>query len=230
MNKFFSEFDSILVLDTETSGLNFKDDRIIELAVIRYVPCESGGKIDFEMDDFIKLPAGRVLDEKIIELTGITDKMLEEEGIMDCECAEKFASVFTEKPLIVAYNAQFDLNYLFYFLHRAGKADVLKRAKMLDALTVYKDRHEYPHRLENAIEIYNLQDKVVNSHRAIDDTKALLEVLFEMAKEKDDLDKYINLFGYNPKYGVSGAKIASVKYLPQYYRHEKLLYQIDKLN
>ncbi len=225
MNKFFDEFDSILVLDTETSGLDFKDDRIIELAVIRYVPCENGGKIDFEMDDFIKLPEGRVLDEKIIELTGITDKMLEEEGISDTECAEKFASIFTEKPLIVAYNAQFDLNYLFYFLHRAGLSDVLKRAKMLDALTVYKDRHEYPHRLENAIEIYNLQDKVVNSHRAIDDTKALLEVMFEMAKEKDDLDKYINLFGYNPKYGVSGAKISSIKYLPQYYRHEKLLYE-----
>lgn len=230
MNKFFDEFDSILVLDTETSGLDFKDDRIIELAVIRYVPCENGGKIDFEMDDFIKLPDGRVLDEKIIELTGITDKMLEEQGISDTECAEKFTSIFTEKPLIVAYNAQFDLNYLFYFLHRAGRADVLKRAKMLDALTVYKDRHEYPHRLENAIEIYNLQDKVVNSHRAIDDTKALLEVMFEMAKEKDDLDKYINLFGYNPKYGVSGAKISSIKYLPQYYRHEKLLYEMDKMN
>ena len=230
MNKFFDEFDSILVLDTETSGLDFKDDRIIELAVIRYVPCENGGKIDFEMDNFIKLPDGRVLDEKIIELTGITDKMLEEQGISDTECAEKFTSIFTEKPLIVAYNAQFDLNYLFYFLHRAGRADVLKRAKMLDALTVYKDRHEYPHRLENAIEIYNLQDKVVNSHRAIDDTKALLEVMFEMAKEKDDLDKYINLFGYNPKYGVSGAKISSIKYLPQYYRHEKLLYEMDKMN
>lgn len=225
MNKFFDEFDSILVLDTETSGLDFKDDRIIELAVIRYVPCENGGKIDFEMDDFIKLPDGRALDEKIIELTGITDKMLEEQGISDTECAEKFTSIFTEKPLIVAYNAQFDLNYLFYFLHRAGRADVLKRAKMLDALTVYKDRHEYPHRLENAIEIYNLQDKVVNSHRAIDDTKALLEVMFEMAKEKDDLKQYINLFGYNPKYGVSGAKISSIKYLPQYYRHEKMLYE-----
>ncbi len=226
MNKLFNEFDSILVLDTETSGLDFKNDRIIELAVIRYVP-SNGGKLDFEMDDFIKLPEGRVLDQKIVELTGITDKMLEDEGVLDLDCAEKFASAFTKRPLIVAYNAQFDLNYLFYFLHRAGRADVLKRAKMLDALTVYKDRHEYPHKLENAIEIYNLQDKVVNSHRAIDDTKALLEVLFAMAQEKNDLDKYINLFGYNPKYGVSGTKISSIKYLPQYYRHEKMLYETE---
>lgn len=225
MQRLFENFDKIIVLDTETSGLDFKNDRIIELAGI-CCECQNGEiKITGEMDDFIRLPEGRKLDEKIIELTGITDEMLMNEGISDLESAGKFISMFGEKTLLVAYNAQFDMNYLFYFLYRTELFEKLKGVKMLDALTVYKDRHEYPHKLENAIEIYNLQNKVVNSHRAIDDTKALLEVMIAMGEEKDDLEKYINLFGYNPKYGVSGKKISSVTYKPQYYRHEKLLYE-----
>ena len=43
-----------------------------------------------------------------------------------------------------------------------------------------------------------------NSHRAIDDVLALFEVLKAMDDEREDLGSYVNLFGYNPKYGVSG--------------------------
>ena len=103
--------------------------------------------------------------------------ILENEGISSKESAEKFAEMLGGRVLLVAYNAQFDMNYLFYFLFRENLSEKLKGVKMLDALTVYKDRHDYPHKLENAIEVYELSDKVVNSHRAIDDTKALLEVL-----------------------------------------------------
>jgi DNA polymerase-3 subunit epsilon len=46
-----------------------------------------------------------------------------------------------------------------------------------------------------------------------------------MWKEMDDLVHYVNLFGYNPKYGVSGSKISSVKYLPQGYERTKRLYE-----
>ena len=96
---------------------------------------------------------------------------------------------------------------------------------MLDALTVYKDRRQYPHKLENAIVEYNLSDKVVNSHRAIDDTLATVEVLKAMDDECSDLDKYINIFGYNPKFGVSGKKISSVTYVPQGYTRYCKLYE-----
>lgn len=226
MNSLFQRYDAIFFLDTETSGLNFQNDRIIELAAIRCT-AESGIQITHEMDDFVRLPQGWILPEEITNLTGITDEMLKNDGIDAAVCAKKFASLLAmgKKNLLVAYNAQFDMNYLFYFLHRAGVSDSLKGIEMLDALTVYKDRHEYPHKLENAIETYKLAGKVQNSHRAIDDTKALLEVMLAMGEEKGDLARYINLFGYNPKYGISGKKISSVSYKPQYYRHSKYLYE-----
>ncbi|AFB76063.1 hypothetical protein 2209_scaffold441_00046 [Bacteriophage sp.] len=36
-----------------------------------------------------------------------------------------------------------------------------------------------------------------------------------MDDERDDLTAYVNLFGYNPKYGVSGRRIVGVRYEPQ---------------
>ena len=37
-----------------------------------------------------------------------------------------------------------------------------------------------------------------------------------MQAERADLGRYVDLFGYSPKYGVSGPRIGSVRYLPQH--------------
>ena len=58
---------------------------------------------------------------------------------------------------------------------------------------------------------------MTNSHRAIDDVRATVEVLRAMETERDDLERYVDLFGYSSKYGISGPRIASVRYLPQGY-------------
>jgi len=95
---------------------------------------------------------------------------------------------------------------------------------MLDVLTVYRDRKPYPHKLIDAVKMYSLDTN--NTHRALDDARVTFRLLCEMGKEFDDLERYVNLFGYNPKYGVSGPKISSVKYLPQGYYRFKKLYEI----
>ena len=226
LKKLFKEYGSIIVLDTETSGLDPQKNTIIELSAVKLVCDGKNTIITDELDFLIKLPEGEMLDPKIVELTHITDLMLKTEGISEKEACEKFSDLFLEdRTLIVAYNAQFDMNFLFYFLARHNKAHILKKISMLDALTVYKDRHDYPHKLENAIVIYGLEDKVQNSHRAIDDTLATVEVLKCMDEESDDLEKYINLFGYNPKYGISMRKISSVTYKPQGYKRFNKLYE-----
>ncbi len=110
---------------------------------------------------------------------------------------------------------QFDLNFLYHFLRPFGRADVLRAPGFLDVLTVYRDRRDYPHKLNDAITAYGLEDQAVNSHRAVDDARAAAVLLEAMAAERDDLDRYVDLFGYSPKYGVSGRRIASVEYRPQ---------------
>ena len=107
---------------------------------------------------------------------------------------------------------------------RSGDPMILKGKDKLDLLTVYKDRRAYPHKLCNAIDAYGLSGKVCNSHRAVDDVLATLEVMKSMEAEREDLEKYINLFGYNPKYGIDGKPIGSVTYKPQGFEPKGRLY------
>jgi len=85
---------------------------------------------------------------------------------------------------------------------------------LLDVMAIYKDRHPFPHKLDNAVKHYHIE--IANTHRALDDIKATFLVLVEMIKERDSMDKYINVIGFNPKYGVSGLKASHVTYVPQY--------------
>ena len=221
--RLWEQFDRIIVFDTETTGVDFGSDRIIEIgAVTLEAGAETGG-----LDLFIRLPEGRRLDPFITNLTGITEERLAAEGVGDQEAAQAFAGLLegAERPLIAAYNAQFDLNFLFYLLQPWGLAGVLRKPRFLDALTVYRDRRDYPHKLENAIAAYHLEDRAVNSHRAIDDARAAALLLEAMAEERDDLERYIDLFGTHPKYGVSGRRIASVTYRPQPYDRARPLYE-----
>ena len=145
-----------------------------------------------------------------------TEQMLWEQGRQKEEVCRRFAVLLDHpKTLLVAYNAQFDLCFLYYFLLPFGQTGLLKQIKMLDAMTIYKDRRAYPHKLENAVAAYAL--KTQNTHRAIDDTKAAFELLQAMEQERADLEQYINLFGYHPKYGVSGPRISSITYRAQAY-------------
>lgn len=213
----FKNHDAVIIFDTETSGLDPDKHQIIELAAIRVEPTENGIRIADSMDDFIKLPDGETLDTKITELTHITDEMLQSEGKSREEVAARFHQLLTgDKPggsiVMAAHNAQFDLLFTRQLLrgHR-----ITGSLSFLDTVTIYKDRRPYPHKLEAAIKAYKLEDKVKNSHRAIDDVCALLEVMKAMDEEREDLHTYLNIFGYNPKYGVSGEKLAGVTYRAQ---------------
>ena len=115
----------------------------------------------------------------------------------------------------MAYNAQFDLSFLLFSLLRSTEAQQLRRAGFLDLLTVFRDRHCYPHKLKDAIEAYGLGDRVQNSHHALDDVRATVEVLLAMDRERPDLENYVNLFGYLKKYGLAGRPLSGITYRPQ---------------
>lgn len=216
--------DGIVILDTETSGLSFTHDEIIEFSAIR-LEWDGGWKTVCEVDEFVRMTNDRKLNPKIVELTHITDEMLREEGISKQAICEVLAQILLPNTLICAYNAQFDLLFLYHLLQKHGDARLLQNQPKLDLLTVYRDRKPYPHKLCNAIEAYGLSDRVCNSHRAIDDVRATVEVLKAMCGECADLEHYVNLFGYSPKYGVSGPRISSVKYVPQGYHNSGKLYE-----
>ena len=229
MEKFaslFSKYDRLVLFDTETTGLQFARDEIIEFAAVVVEKVNGIPQVVKEYDELIALSPGGFIPPKITELTGISNQDLREKGLPKTRVARDIAEMVRGNTLLLAYNAHFDLSFLFYFLLRDGDPGILKGKDKLDLLTVYKDRRSYPHKLCNAIESYGLSGKVVNSHRAVDDVIATVAVMEEMEKEKDDLMSYVNLFGFNPKYGVDGKPIGSVTYKPQRYDPPKPLYEM----
>lgn len=222
--KLFSRYDRLVLFDTETTGLSCSRDEIIEFAAVVVEP--QAGVVQ-EYDELVSLSPGGFVPPRIQELTGISTQDIRERGISKERVCRDIAEMIRGKTLLLAYNAHFDLSFLFYLLLRSGDPEILKGKDKLDLLTVYRDRRSYPHRLCSAIEAYGLSGKVVNSHRAIDDVLATLAVMEEMEKEKDDLERYVNLFGYNARFGLEGRPISSVTYKPQGYEPKKPLYEAD---
>ena len=215
LDALFARYDRLVLFDTETTGLQFFRDEIIEFAAVVVERQAGQAVVVEEYDELIALSPGGFVPPKIEQLTGITNEDLQARGIPKAQVCRDIARMFQGNTLLLAYNAHFDLSFLFYLLLRNGDPTILKGKDKLDLLTVYRDRHSYPHKLCNAIEVYGLSEEVVNSHRAVDDVIATVAVMKAMEAERNDLERYVNLFGYNPKYGVDGKPIGSVTYKPQ---------------
>ena len=215
IGKLTEKYDKFVIFDTETTGLNFARDEIIEFSAVVLEKQGTQVVVSEEYDNLVTLSPGNTVPEKITQLTGISTLDIQQRGIPKAQVCTDIARMVSGNTLLLAYNAHFDLSFLFYLLLRNGDPTILKGKDKLDLLTVYKDRRPFPHKLCNAIEAYKLSGKVVNSHRAIDDVLATVAVMEAMVSERDDLLQYINLFGYNPKYGIDGKPIGSVTYKPQ---------------
>ena len=225
LDTLFSKYDRLMLFDTETTGLLYSRDEIIEFAAVVVERVNGVPTVVREYDELVSLSPGGFVPPKIQELTGITTQMIRERGLPKTRICCDIAEMVQGNTLLLAYNAHFDLSFLYYLLLRHGDPSILKGKDKLDLLTVYRDRHSYPHKLCSAIECYGLSGRVVNSHRAVDDVIATVAVMEEMEKERNDLLCYVNLFGYNPKYGIEGKPIGSVTYKPQPYNPRCPLYE-----
>ena len=218
------KYDRLVIFDTETTGLDFQRDEIIEFSAVVIDILDGQAQIAQEYDNLVSLTPGNTVPDAITQLTGISTEDIAQRGIPKEQVCRDIAEMVSGNTLLLAYNAHFDLSFLFYLLLRSGDPAILKGKDKLDLLTVYKDRRSYPHKLCNAIDAYGLAGKVVNSHRAVDDVLATVAVMEEMEKERDDLLCYVNLFGYNAKYGIDGKPIGSVTYKPQGFDPKQPLY------
>ncbi len=222
----FARYDRLVLFDTETTGLQFDKDEIIEFAAVVVEQREGKAQILQEYDQLVTLSPGGFVPPLIENLTGISTQDIRERGIPKARVCRDIADMIQGNTLLLAYNAHFDLSFLFYLLLQNADPSILKGKDKLDLFTVYKDRRSYPHKLCNAIDAYGLAGQVVNSHRAVDDVIATVAVMKAMEQEKPDLHRYINLFGYNPKYGLGSKPIGSVTYKPQPYDPVVPLYEL----
>ena len=203
----------IIFLDFETNG-DSMSHRIIQAS---YILLEDGFMTVF--DEVVYQDS---LNPFITNLTKITYNDLDN-GISESKLATHFYELLDNDTIIISHNCQFELNKLFDLLYRHyGYNDtynILSECQYLDTLTIMRDRKSYvfnksTHSLKDCIEYYKLDD--VQYHNSLYDVLALYKLFVAITEEKDDVNHYLNLFGYNPKYPII-TKFNFITYKEQYY-------------
>lgn len=215
-----SLYDKIIVFDFETSGLDFIKDEIIDMSFI-IITDEN-----IEEKNYL-VNIEKLISQEITNLTHITNDMLTSMGYKRDYIASFMKEIFDSKSiLLVGYNVGFDLNFLLKFAEKSDFVDRIRNYDYLDVMTIFKDiKYSYPHKLSDAITYFNVTESS-NTHRASDDAKATLAVLEKMLYINDDISKYINYFGYNPKYEHSLVRIGGIVYAPQPYSEHPKIYHM----
>ncbi|MBR1907868.1 3'-5' exonuclease [bacterium] len=152
-----------IVLDTETTGLDFTKEKIIEFAAVRL----ENGKIKDEFQTLIN--PQQHIRKSSIAIHGITEDMVKD-APTEAEIMPKILEFIGEHP-IVAHNAIFD----YQFLNEASLRCFNKPLEnsRIDSQFMFKE--VYPdlesHGLENLCTRFNVEFK--DHHRAMADTMGL---------------------------------------------------------
>ena len=97
-----------IYLDTETTGLDYKHDKIIELALVPF-EYNKEGKIFKILDSYTGFQdPGEALSEQVTLLTGITDDMVKGQAIDH----NRIEAIVSSASLIIAHNAGFDRKFV----------------------------------------------------------------------------------------------------------------------
>ena len=173
---FHQEF---VAFDLETTGLSSRDDRIIEIGA---VILKDGKEID-RFQTFVD--PERQLERKIVELTGITDEMLQGAPKIQ-EILPKFLE-FVGDRVLVAHNSDFDTGFIRAECQRQG---LPYRYTAADTLILSQNllQHLSKFKLDIVSNALNLPD--FNHHRAGDDAMTcglIMTKLMAMLEEEHDI-------------------------------------------
>lgn len=103
--KKISGMGNYIVIDIETTGLTHLSDDIIEIAAIKIV----NGKADEEFHTLVQNE--KAIPESIIELTGITQEEIKQNGINLYTALQEFLT-FIKDETIVCHNIAFDYRFI----------------------------------------------------------------------------------------------------------------------
>ena len=164
--KLYNEGAVFTAFDTETSSITPSTGRIIEIGAVRFTKDEIISSWNMIFNPH------QILSPFIVNLTHISQQMVDESDVIDLHLKDFIE--FTENSIIVAHNAQFDMNFLNSECEKCclppvknKVADTLKLSRLL-----FSDFAS--HKLDFLANQFMI-DKG-SSHRALDDAKTCMEL------------------------------------------------------
>ena len=168
-----------IFLDTETTGLSFKDNhKIVEIACIETKDLIPTNKIFHKL-----INPKRNMPEEAFKIHGFSEKFLSNKETFD-QVADEFLDFIRGKKLII-HNASFDMGFLNGELG-AIKKNPIDKMMVIDSLEVA--RNKFPgasNSLDALCKRFNIDISRRNKHNALLDCELLREVYINLLDAKE---------------------------------------------
>ncbi len=168
-----------IFLDTETTGLSFKDGhRIVEIACIETKDLIPTGQIFHKL-----INPKRDMPEEAFKVHGFSEEFLKDKETFD-QVADEFINFIKNKKIII-HNAAFDLSFLDGELSINKKKSIDKKL-VIDSLQVA--RNKFPgtsNSLDALCKRFNVDLSRRNKHNALLDCELLREVYINLLDAKE---------------------------------------------
>ncbi len=162
----FSVFKNVALvfLDIETSGLDARKDKIIEIGAVKVIRGKST-----KFSKLIKING--MLKQEITELTGITNELLNNEGV-SLENALLELKEFIQHIPIIGFSISFDMSFLNKAIQELNMESLNNHT--YDLIPFIKKERMFlkNYKLETVLKEYAIESKV--EHRAVSDAKLIL--------------------------------------------------------
>lgn len=158
--------ERVVLIDLETTGLQPDRDEIIEFGALRL----DGGR---EEEFSCLVRPQRPLPKAITELTGITDALLQEQGLAAEQALGRFLA-FVGRDKLVGYNLSFDMAFLRAACQRAGRPMPANRSVDLLSLARRKVSGVGNFKLATLAAHFGLAQPI--THRALADCRLMREL------------------------------------------------------
>ncbi|WP_274626876.1 DNA polymerase III subunit epsilon [Arvimicrobium flavum] len=163
-----------IIFDTETTGLDAKDDRIIEIGAVELVNRFPTGRT---FHHYIH-PEGRAIHPDAQAVHGISLADLAEKPIFS-GVADEFIA-FIDGAKLIAHNANFDIGFINAEFARLGYAPV-ETGRVIDTLALARRKHPMgPNSLDALCKRYGVDNSRRTKHGALLDSELLAEVYIEL--------------------------------------------------
>ncbi|MGL4405253.1 MAG: DNA polymerase III subunit epsilon [Notoacmeibacter sp.] len=164
-----------IIFDTETTGLDPKIERIIEIGAVELENRFPTGRTFHHY----LYPDGRKVDPAALAVHGISDADLVGKPLFSA-IAEAFLE-FVGDGKLVAHNAGFDKSFLNAELERINRQPVPDES-FIDTLAIARRRHPMgPNSLDALCKRYGVSNAHRTKHGALLDSELLAEVYIEMS-------------------------------------------------
>ncbi|MFT6069832.1 MAG: DNA polymerase-3 subunit alpha (Gram-positive type) [Bacteriovoracaceae bacterium] len=163
---------SFCVFDLETTGGNHKNDKIIEIGMVRIENLKVVKEASYLIQPEIHIP------EFIQKLTSITPDDVSDSPKIEEVVDEILA--FMGDSILVAHNTSFDVPFFNSVLRRLGKPELSNRSLCTNLMTKYLIPNLMNSNLNYMSKIFDIQHR--KAHRALDDASATAELLLNYLK------------------------------------------------